>query len=96
MQTSEHINEIIRRCKYNNDNIQRDIYPRYLSTNLNFIDQDMLCSQLESLSGINTKSPYLVETLDNNGIGMVNNIMFDIMMIVLILLIIFFIRIKLI
>lgn len=96
MQTPEHINDIIKRCKYNNDNIQRDIYPRYLSTNLNFIDQDLLCSYLESRSAINTNSPYLVETLDNNGIGTVNNIMHDIMMIVLILLIIFFIKTKLI
>jgi hypothetical protein len=96
MLTPEQVNSIIRKCKYNNDSIQRDVYPSYLSINLEYIDPDTLCSDLQTLSNINTKSPYLVETLDNNGIGEVNNSMFNLLIITLIILLIFVIRTKLI
>jgi hypothetical protein len=96
MLTPEQVNNIIKKCKYNNDNIQRDMYPSYLSANLEFIDQDIICQELQTLSNINTKSPYLVETLDNNGIGKVNNNIFDILIILLVIIIIFIIRTKLI
>lgn len=49
MSYSDDIYNLIKRCKYNQSSYLRDIYSGYLNWNINYIDQDQVCTDLDYL-----------------------------------------------
>jgi hypothetical protein len=52
MLTSDRVHNEINKCKYNKGSIRLDIYPKYMSEYMRYIDEDQQCADMDFIQNI--------------------------------------------